>query len=119
MAAFGTPEGKAAAEDAIAHCSQRTRLLTEETTLINQLMSAIGTDAGLIGRNGRVAWKQNKDSATTDWKAAFTDLWNRVALSGTEGLEQLHDVSRDTIVAQFTTTKPGARPFRATFPKDD
>jgi uncharacterized protein (TIGR02118 family) len=34
MAAFATPEGKAAAEDAIAHCSQRTRLLTEETTLI-------------------------------------------------------------------------------------
>lgn len=33
-AAFATPEGKAAAEDAIAHCSQRTRLLTEETTLI-------------------------------------------------------------------------------------
>jgi uncharacterized protein (TIGR02118 family) len=32
--AFATPEGKAAAEDAIAHCSQRTRLLTEETTLI-------------------------------------------------------------------------------------
>jgi uncharacterized protein (TIGR02118 family) len=34
LAAFGTPEGKAAAEDAIAHCSVRHRLLTEETTLI-------------------------------------------------------------------------------------
>ena len=34
MAAFGTPEGKAAAEDAIAHCSQRTRLLTEEKTIL-------------------------------------------------------------------------------------
>ncbi|HXV98652.1 MAG TPA: EthD family reductase [Anaerolineae bacterium] len=34
QAAFATPEGKAAAEDAIAHCAARTRLLTEETTLI-------------------------------------------------------------------------------------
>lgn len=34
LAAFATPAGKAAAEDAIAHCSARTRLLTEETTLI-------------------------------------------------------------------------------------
>jgi uncharacterized protein (TIGR02118 family) len=34
QAAFATPEGKAAAEDAIAHCSARTRLLTEEKTLL-------------------------------------------------------------------------------------
>ncbi len=34
VAAFGTPEGKAAAEDAIAHCSVRNRLLTEETTIL-------------------------------------------------------------------------------------
>jgi uncharacterized protein (TIGR02118 family) len=34
IAAFNTPEGKAAAEDAIAHCSSRTHLLTEEKVLI-------------------------------------------------------------------------------------
>jgi hypothetical protein len=33
-AAFGTDEGKAAAADAIAHCSSRTHLLTEEKILI-------------------------------------------------------------------------------------
>jgi uncharacterized protein (TIGR02118 family) len=33
-AAFGTDEGKAAAADAIAHCSSRTHLLTEEKVLI-------------------------------------------------------------------------------------
>ncbi len=33
-AAFATPEGKAAAEDAIAHCSVRTHLLTEEKVII-------------------------------------------------------------------------------------
>ena len=33
-AAFATPEGKAAAEDAIAHCSSRVHLLTEEKVLI-------------------------------------------------------------------------------------
>ena len=34
LAAFGTPEGKAAAEDAIAHCSSRVHLLTEEKVII-------------------------------------------------------------------------------------
>jgi uncharacterized protein (TIGR02118 family) len=34
LAAFATPEGKAAAADAIAHCSSRTHLLTEEKVLI-------------------------------------------------------------------------------------
>ncbi len=34
QAAFATPEGKAAAEDASAHCSSRTHLLTEERTII-------------------------------------------------------------------------------------
>jgi uncharacterized protein (TIGR02118 family) len=34
VAAFGTPEGKAAAEDAAAHCSSRVHLLTEEKIII-------------------------------------------------------------------------------------
>jgi uncharacterized protein (TIGR02118 family) len=34
QAAFATPEGKAAAEDAAAHCSSRTHLLTEERVII-------------------------------------------------------------------------------------
>jgi uncharacterized protein (TIGR02118 family) len=34
LAAFATPEGKAAAEDAIAHCSSRVHLLTEEKIII-------------------------------------------------------------------------------------
>ncbi len=33
-AAFATPEGKAAAADAAAHCSARTHLLTEESVVI-------------------------------------------------------------------------------------
>ena len=33
-AAFATPEGKAAAEDAAAHCSARVHLLTEEKVLV-------------------------------------------------------------------------------------
>jgi uncharacterized protein (TIGR02118 family) len=35
LAAFATPEGKAAAEDAAAHCSSRTHLLTEEKVIID------------------------------------------------------------------------------------
>ena len=34
QAAFATPEGKAAAEDAAAHCSSRAHLLTEETIIV-------------------------------------------------------------------------------------
>jgi uncharacterized protein (TIGR02118 family) len=34
LAAFATPEGKAAGADAAAHCSSRVHLLTEEKVLI-------------------------------------------------------------------------------------
>ena len=34
VAGFSTPEGKAAAEDAGAHCSSRVHLLTEEKVII-------------------------------------------------------------------------------------
>jgi uncharacterized protein (TIGR02118 family) len=34
VAAFSTPEGKAAAEDAAGHCASRTHLLTEEKIVI-------------------------------------------------------------------------------------
>jgi uncharacterized protein (TIGR02118 family) len=34
LAAFGTPEGKAAAEDAAAHCARRVHLLAEEKIII-------------------------------------------------------------------------------------
>jgi uncharacterized protein (TIGR02118 family) len=34
IAAFATPEGKAAAEDAAAHCDSRVHLLTEEKIII-------------------------------------------------------------------------------------
>lgn len=34
LAAFGTPQGKAAAEDAAAHCDSRVHLLTEEKIII-------------------------------------------------------------------------------------
>jgi uncharacterized protein (TIGR02118 family) len=33
-AAFAAPEGKAAAEDAIAHCSARSRMLTEQKVIL-------------------------------------------------------------------------------------
>jgi len=34
VAAFATPEGKAAAEDAASHCASRVHLLTEEKIII-------------------------------------------------------------------------------------
>jgi uncharacterized protein (TIGR02118 family) len=34
VAAFATPQGKAAAEDAASHCAERVHLLTEEEVLV-------------------------------------------------------------------------------------
>lgn len=34
IAAFGTPQGKAAAEDAASHCASRVHLLTEEKIIL-------------------------------------------------------------------------------------
>ena len=55
----------------------------------------MGSAATLIYQGKPLAtWKNNKDSVATDWKAAYLDL----------GPAADH-------IAQFTTTKPGARPF--------
>ena len=60
-----------------------------------QIKARMGTAATLLYRGKPLAtWKNNKDSVTTDWKAAYLDL---------------QPTADHT--AQFTTTKPGARPF--------
>ena len=60
-----------------------------------QIKARMGTAATLLYRGKPLAtWKNNKDSVTTDWKAAYLDL---------------QPTADHT--AQVTTTKPGARPF--------
>jgi putative phage-type endonuclease len=63
--------------------------------LATKIKARMGTAATLLYRGKPLAtWKNNKDSATTDWKAAYLDL----------GPTARH-------CASFTTTKPGSRPF--------
>lgn len=60
-----------------------------------QIKLRMGTASRLIYRGQTIAtWKNNRDSVAIDWKAAYLDL------SPAAG----H-------IDQFTTTKPGARPF--------
>lgn len=61
-----------------------------------RIKAFMGTNAVLLGPDGKplAAWKNNKDSIVTDYKAAYLDL--KPAADHT---------------AQFTATKPGNRPF--------
>lgn len=69
--------------------------------LSTQIKAHMG-EAALLTYNGQklATWKSSKDSFKTDWKEAFIELSGFV--------DEL--VARE-IVAQFTVTKPGARPF--------
>ncbi|MGQ0710887.1 MAG: YqaJ viral recombinase family nuclease [Rhodoferax sp.] len=63
--------------------------------LAARIKARMGSAATLIYRGKPLAtWKNNKDSVTTDWQAAYLDL---------------HPTAEHT--ARFTTTKPGNRPF--------
>lgn len=58
----------------------------------------IGENAGIEGDGWRCTWKCNRPSHATDWKAVAQAL-----------------APSDALIAQHTTTKPGARVFRPTF----
>ena len=64
--------------------------------MVTKIKARMGDASALMGPNGKpiATWKNNKDSAATDWKAACLDLQPTA--------EHL---------ARFTTTEPGARPF--------
>jgi putative phage-type endonuclease len=64
-------------------------------TLATRLRLRMGDAATLVHGGKTIAsWKSNKDSVTTDWNAAYLDL---------------RPTAEHT--AQFTSTKPGARPL--------
>ncbi|TXH46589.1 MAG: endonuclease [Desulfurellales bacterium] len=69
--------------------------IDEATALIKARM---GDAATLLYRGNPVAtWKNNKDSVVTDWKGLALDYWP-------DGIPA-------DLLAQHTTTRPGARPF--------
>lgn len=56
-----------------------------------------------LGPKTYIGWANNRDSKVTDWEAVTRHLVGRFGL---------HVSEIETLIAQFTTTKPGARVFR-------
>lgn len=71
-------------------------------TLSTRLKCAMGHASTLVYQGQKLAtWKSNKDSRTTDWKSAFSDLC--IAANVGELCGQM--------IERHTTTRPGARPL--------
>ena len=71
-------------------------------TLSTRLKCAMGHASTLVYQGQRLAtWKSNKDSRTTDWKSAFSDLC--IAANVGELCGQM--------IERHITTRPGARPL--------
>jgi putative phage-type endonuclease len=77
-----------------------------EAGLVNTLKALI-SDAG--GIEGICTWKANRPSVVVDWERAFRSLSKVRLADGT-----IFRYSPDLVEAaqKFTTTKPGARPFK-------
>lgn len=72
----------------------------EEAEAINHLKAAIGDHEGIEGAWGRITWRNNKDTLTTNWR-------------------QVAEACKpdETVVKAHTITKPGPRVFRPNFKK--
>lgn len=86
-----------------------THVLEAEHRL-KELMKEHGA---LLTSGGKIYWRNQKDREVTDFKAAFTELWNAAALG-----RDLAPGDRDAILAKHTTTRPGPRVFRPYFKKE-
>ena len=70
--------------------------------LSTQIKCRMGDAATLLFQGQKIAtWKSNKDSRTTDWKAAFSDLCITANVGELCG----------QMIERHTTTRPGARPL--------
>lgn len=98
--AVPTPELAAVARELARLKAELKARETEQARLENILKQAIGDAAGITGL---CTWKQAKDSDKTDWEALA-----RVYLAS------LDSTSRNAVLAQYTTTKPGSRRFLLT-----
>jgi predicted phage-related endonuclease len=80
----------------------RTRckaLEADEEVIKHRLMAAIGADAGIVGRSGRVTWKA---------PAGVTTKWKEVAMALN---------APDNLIGQYSS--PQSRKFLPVFPKAD
>lgn len=80
---------------------ERKRIEEAEAEAADALKALIGPAAGLVAPDGvRVTWKANPDRRVTDWQA----------VAAAAGATPEH-------IAAHTTTKPGPRVFRPTWPE--
>lgn len=86
------------------------RLQAESRARVEAYM---GTASKLVAAGiGEIRWKTNKDSVVTDWKAlagAYRELLDA---------DSFDRARIDELLAEHTTTKPGARPFVPRFEEE-
>jgi putative phage-type endonuclease len=85
--------------------SDLKKLEKQESLLKNRIMEFMGDTKKLRGAGFSISWSTSKDSTTTDWKKLAA--------------ENLEKAKLDSLIPGYTTTKPGPRPFRPTFIKEE
>lgn len=85
--------------------SKKSDLKVAETgyeVLCTMIKARMGEAAVLLHNGQKLAtWKSNKESVKTDWKEAFSGLRKYI----------VDESITANVLREFTTTKPGARPF--------
>jgi putative phage-type endonuclease len=87
---------------------QRTRLEEDEAVLETAIKTRMADHARLVGDGWSVTWRRTKDREETDWKAVAAGALN--ALPETE---------RAALVGLHSMVRPGFRPFRIAWGKED
>ncbi len=95
-----TPEIDDVAAELIEIRKAKKEIETKESALKTQIQSAIGDAQGIVTMSGKILWKSSKDSVKTDWKGLCAKLMTNLDTS-----------TRDLLIADYSTTQPGARRF--------
>jgi hypothetical protein len=83
-------------------------LKANEERLRVAIQTRMADAAVLIGDGFRVTWKRTRDVVEVDWKSVATSL-----------LTQLPEPDRAAVVGLHSTARPGFRPFRVAWGKED
>jgi predicted phage-related endonuclease len=83
-------------------------LETTEKALKVAIQTRMADAAVLVGDGFRVTWKRTKDATETDWKSIASGLLNA-----------LPEPERAALVGLHSTARPGFRPFRVAWGKED
>jgi len=87
---------------------RRKQLEENEAVLETAIKTRMADAARLTGDGWAVTWKRTKDREETDWKAVATGL-----------LTQLPETERAALVGLHSVVRPGFRPFRIAWGKED